>query len=72
MSSPFVEAGRRGARRRWGPPRVARLDALSPEQRALVLALIAAAEASNKVPTGGEAAPSVGNAGGHGNDRTAD
>lgn len=37
-----VEAGRVGARRRWGPPRVVRLDELSPEQRSLVLALIAA------------------------------
>jgi hypothetical protein len=36
----FVEAGRRGAATRWGPPRRARLDDLSPAQRGLVLALI--------------------------------
>ena len=44
----FVESGRRGARVRWGPPRHARLDHLTPEQRALVLALIEAARARPK------------------------
>ncbi len=43
-SPVFVEAGRRGARRRWGDePRVVRLDALTPAQRRLVLALVDAA-----------------------------
>jgi len=40
----FVESGRRGARRRWGEQRIARLDELRPEARRLVLALIAAAK----------------------------
>jgi hypothetical protein len=42
----FVETGRAGARKRWGPPRTVRLDALSLEQRRLVLALIDAAKAA--------------------------
>jgi hypothetical protein len=45
----FVESGRRGARKRWADPAVrttVRIDALSPEQRALVLALVAAAKAA--------------------------
>jgi hypothetical protein len=41
------EYGRIGARRRWGPPRVVRLDALRPEARRLVLALVEA-DAENK------------------------
>jgi hypothetical protein len=41
VESIFVEAGRRGARTRWGPPRIARLDDLPPEQRDLILALVA-------------------------------
>ena len=41
-----AEAGRIGARRRWGEPRVLRLDSLTPEQRRLVLALVAAAKAA--------------------------
>jgi hypothetical protein len=36
----FVESGRRGARNRWGPPRIARLDSLTAPQRQIVLALI--------------------------------
>jgi hypothetical protein len=36
----FVESGRRGARVRWGPPRVVRLDDLTPAQRTLVQTLI--------------------------------
>ena len=38
-----VAGGIMGARRRWGPQRVVRLDDLTPEQRRLVLALVAAA-----------------------------
>lgn len=38
----FVESGRRGALKRWGPPHVVRLDELTADQRRLVLALIAA------------------------------
>jgi len=37
-----VDSGRMGARRRWGPQRVVRLADLTPAQRRLVLALIAA------------------------------
>lgn len=44
--SVFSEAGKRGARRRWGEhSRIVRLDALDPEQRALVHAFIRMAEA---------------------------
>lgn len=40
----LVEAGKRGARTRWGEqPRVVRLDSLSNEQRRLVVALVEAA-----------------------------
>lgn len=41
-----VRAGTIGARTRWGEPRVVRLDALTPEQRRLVLALVDAAKAT--------------------------
>lgn len=40
-----VAAGRAGALKRWGPPRVVRLDELTPDQRRLVLAMIEAARA---------------------------
>ena len=40
------DAGRRGARRRWGEQRVLRLDDLEAPYRRAVLALIAAAEAA--------------------------
>lgn len=45
-----VRAGEIGARKRWGdhPTRVVRLDSLTPEQRRLVLALVAAAKAEPK------------------------
>ena len=44
--SVFVDAGRRGARRRWGEhSRIVRLDALDDEQRALVHAFVRMAEA---------------------------
>jgi hypothetical protein len=36
----FVEAGRKGARAHWGPPRICRLDDLPPKQRDLILALV--------------------------------
>ena len=38
-----AEAGALGARKRWGPPRIVRLDDLTTDQRRLVLALVAAA-----------------------------
>lgn len=41
----FVEAGRKGALRRWGEPKVVRLDDLTEDQRRLVRALIEAARA---------------------------
>lgn len=34
----FVEAGKRGAEQRWGPPRSCRLDGLDPDERRVVLA----------------------------------
>lgn len=43
-SPVLVEAGRRGARRRWGAQRIVRLDSLTPEARRLVLALVEAAK----------------------------
>jgi hypothetical protein len=47
----LVEAGRRGARSRWGSePRVVRIADLTPPQRRLVLALIAAARAEPRTP----------------------
>ncbi len=42
----LVEAGRRGAERRWGPRRVVRLDDLTVEQRRLIMALVDAAKAA--------------------------
>jgi hypothetical protein len=54
----FVESGRRGARKRYGEPRVARLDSLSGPMRAIVLALIAAAKtepAASEVPASSSA-----------------
>lgn len=53
-----TEAGRLGARQRWGPePRVVRLTELTPEQRRLVVALVDAArkEASPVSVTSAEA-----------------
>ena len=40
----FVESGREGARRRWGPQRVVRLDNLTAAERDVVLALVSAAK----------------------------
>ena len=48
---PHQERGRRGAAKRWGDQRIARLDELDPRVRAAVLALInadAAARAANE------------------------
>jgi hypothetical protein len=43
-----VESGHRGALKRWDGGRIARLDDLSREEKALVLALIEAARARPK------------------------
>lgn len=41
MSDPsHVARGQAGMRARWGPPRIARLDDLTPAQRDVVMALI--------------------------------
>lgn len=40
-----VRAGAIGARNRWGPPRIIRLDELTIEQAVLVRALVEAAKA---------------------------
>ena len=44
-----MAAGKAGMRARWGEPRILRLDALTPAQRRIVLALIDAA-APNEMP----------------------
>lgn len=67
-SAARVAAGEANARVRWGPPRVARLDDLTPAQRHAVLALVDAMNAAKE-----EAVPAVASAGtaerteGHGN-----
>lgn len=43
-----VEAGRKGAAKRWGEPRVIHIGDLTPAQRRLVLALIEAQRESNE------------------------
>ena len=40
----FVDAGKRGALKRWGEPRVVKIADLSPETRRLVIALVEAAK----------------------------
>jgi hypothetical protein len=42
----FVESGRRGARARWGPERIVRLDELDERIRAAVVALVQADRAA--------------------------
>lgn len=39
-----VRAGQIGANARWGPPRVVRLDELTPDQRRVVVAMLEAAK----------------------------
>lgn len=43
-----VEAGKRAAAKRWGTPRIVRIDDLTPAQRQLVLALVEAQREANK------------------------
>ncbi len=40
------EAGKRGALKRWGPPKTIRVADLTPDQRRLVNALVEAARAT--------------------------
>ena len=50
MPMSFSEAGIRGARQRWGPPRVLRLDSLPDEEdRELFLALFEALREENRI-----------------------
>lgn len=49
-----VAAGKVGATKRWGEPRILRLDDLTPAQRRLVLALIEAAREQNDKSTKGD------------------
>ena len=65
----FVEAGRRGALRRWGPPRIVRLDELTAEQARLVRALVDAARGNEKA-AGGVETPAA-ELEGHAHDRPA-
>lgn len=51
-----VRRGIVAARARWGPPRIARLDDLTPEQRDVVLALINAQRRANGTTAGREEA----------------
>lgn len=46
--SVFVDAGKRGARTRWGPPRLIRLDGLTADQRRLVLAMVEMAKTTDR------------------------
>ena len=39
---PRAERGRLGSRKRWGPPRILRLDQLDPGTRGIVEAVLAA------------------------------
>lgn len=49
----LVEAGKRGAEQRWGPPRRVHIGDLTPDQRRLVLALIDAQRLANSARDGG-------------------
>lgn len=51
------EGGRLGSRRRWGERRRVRLDALRPEARRLILALLEAAEADAREKSALETQP---------------
>lgn len=67
-----AEAGRLGARTRWGPRRVVRLDTLEPPIAAAVRALIAADEAARKrKPADVSETPSAGRAEVQGDARSA-
>lgn len=44
----FVDAGRDGARRRWGPQRHVRIDSLDPRIREVILTLVRADENARK------------------------
>lgn len=54
--SVFAAAGKRGAAKRWGPPRLLHVGDLSPDQRRLVLAFVEMARAADlhkeTTPTG--------------------
>ncbi len=62
-----VQAGLLGARKRWGEPRVVRLDSLTPAQRHLVMALISAAKSEAVT----DVTPVTAHAEGQANDRAA-
>lgn len=49
-----VRRGTLGARARWGPPRVVRLDALEAPIRAAILALVEADRAAQTEKTGAD------------------
>jgi hypothetical protein len=59
----FVEAGRRGARRRWGEVRVVRLAELDGDTARLIRALLAQKKAAPVSETSGTAEPEVRRAG---------
>lgn len=68
----FVEAGRRGARARWGERRIIDIRDLDPDHRRLVSAFVdmARATAARKEAAGGVEAPTA-ELEGHGNVRPA-
>jgi hypothetical protein len=43
-----AQSGRRGARNRWGPPRILRLDTLDPVSREIIAAILTARENAAK------------------------
>ena len=48
---PRADRGRLGARKRWGPPRVLRLDTLDPVSREIIAAILTARENAAKAET---------------------
>ncbi len=67
-----ADAGRIGARTRWGPQRVVHLNRLEPPIAAAIRALVAADEAARAQKTAGVSeTPPAASAGGHGNDPVA-
>ena len=51
-----VDSGRMGARRRWGPPRILRLDQLDPATRDIIRCILTARANAAKAAEEGEQA----------------
>ena len=52
-----VRAGQLGARKRWGDPRILRLDQLDPDERRLIQAILTAKRNADSGKAEGEAVP---------------